>query len=141
MESKDASGQLTDLERLRSVTVRESYRSPRGTFVVLFIAVVAFFTAYGATPESARGWLPALWTLFIAVWAVWLRRSRRAVPAAPARTRADRRRMVREWVGLFVVANLIVIFASRVSWTLVGLLLAMLGAMGGSLLAWRGRRA
>jgi hypothetical protein len=141
MESKEASSQLTDLERLRGETIRESYRSPRGTFVVLSIAVVAFFTAYAVTAESARGWLPALWTLFIVAWATGLRHSRRAVPAGAHRTLAERRRMVRECIGLFFVANLIVIFASRVSWTLVGLLLAMLGAMGGSVLAWRSRRS
>jgi hypothetical protein len=137
MESNDASAQLNEAARLRSETIRESRQAPRGTQVAMVIAMIIFFTAYGLSSDAVRSVLWIGWLLFMVGWLVVLRRGRRA---QPRRIQHTRREAV-EWVVLFVVANVIVAVFSRVSWALVGILLASLGALAGATHAWKSRNA
>lgn len=101
------------------------------------IAMVVFFASYDFVKSDNGRWVAAaLWTAFVIAWSLWLRSDRRAVPRATV----DRRRAAGEWLVTFVVANLIVVVASRVSWTLVGVLLAVLGLGRAALAMWRSSR-
>jgi hypothetical protein len=114
---------------------------PRGALAVLAIATVLFFSGFGLHSDFYDVVAPIIWTGFVAGWVLWLRHGRRAIPGRPSRARDERRRDIALWVGLFIVANLIVVLGSRVSWVLVGVLFALLGASAGASAAWRGRRS
>lgn len=101
------------------------------------LGLIAFFAAFGLLSGGLRTVLAALWLAFVATWVVLLRRGRRAQPRPKRWTRRD----VLEWVALFVAANVITVVASRVSWALVGISLALFGAGYGAISAWRSRRA
>ena len=139
MESKDAAAQLSDLHRLRAATQAESYRTPPGAWPVMVAAMVAYLGSFTfVRSDTARIWEAAGWTAFVAAWVVWLRFRRAAVPNSQ-RPRITARAVV-EWIVLFAVCNLIVIVFSRVSWALVGVLIAIVATFAGSRAA-RARRA
>jgi hypothetical protein len=136
MESKDALRQLADAEKLRSVTRTEAQRTPRWAKVTMVVGVFVFWVGIGAASDTIRVALFIGWLVFVASWAVLLRWGRRAQPAHEPMSK----RVVLEWVGFVVLANAIALVFSRVSWALVGVLFALLGAGWGALLAWRERR-
>jgi hypothetical protein len=139
METDNVREQLAAAARLRSATITEAGRIPRGAFVVLAIATVLFFSSYSID----QGWVyvvaPIVWTAFIVAWVWWLRHGNRATPGRPARTRDERRRDIVEWIGLFVTANAIALLGATVSWILAGVLMAFLGAGAGQVASRRGR--
>ena len=103
----------------------------------MVIGVFAFFVSIGAAPNGVRVPLYIGWLVFVASWALLLRWGRGAQPAHEPMTK----RAILEWIGFVVLANAIALVFSRVSWALAGVLLALLGAGWGAILASRGRNA
>jgi hypothetical protein len=131
METNDASEQLQDVDRLRGATLAESYKGSPLAGVIMAVATIAYFGSYALQPNGFSPWGPLFWTAFCGVWLLMLRRGNRAKPGRISRTTDERRRDALLWAVLFVVANAEVYFLSKISWLLVGIALATLGAVAG----------
>jgi hypothetical protein len=99
-------------------------------------AVIAFFGSYAVDTHTSGVVRSVVWLAFVVAWAATIQRGNRARKGRIPRDRAQRRRDAIEWTGLFVVANAIVFGLGHVSWWLVGVSLAGLGAGSG----WRASR-
>lgn len=129
METNPAE-QLEGVRRLRTETLTEARKIPRGAFVIQGVALVVWFTGFGLLgPEKlgleAAVWI-ALWWIFFVSWSLWVRQATRARQPTDALTRGETLRRVVEWTAFFALGQAIVWFGSRVSWILVGVLLALL---------------
>jgi hypothetical protein len=128
MESKEASAQLSDLSRLGAATRVEATKTPRVFGVVMTIGVVLLFVAYGLVPDGAKFGLSMVWTAFVLGWLFVMRQQRRVRRGL----RVPSRRGVIEWVVWFVIANVLTLGLSRISWALTGAVLGLGGALVGS---------
>jgi len=131
---------LDDVKRLRSATITESGRVPRGAFAVLVAGILVFASGFEFIENGwiGLGWIAAWW-VFVISWIVWLKRHNRAELALPPLPQSERRRRRIEWVAMLVAGQAIVQLGSRVSWILAGVLLAIMAVGQGGLnwLRWR----
>lgn len=132
---------LIEAQRLAAATQREALKAPIWAMPLMTLAIVGFFVLIGKLDDGARIVASVAWTVFVLAWVYAIRRNNRAKPGRRAVTAEQRRRELAEWMVLLVIANVLTFALSRVSWALAGVALASLGAVYGSVSAWRARRS